>query len=592
MELEADVDVSSMVWVDRSNATVTALAEWGLEWVGAKQGKMLFLSVSFANPKAAKKLRQGSLVASDVGICIHSVLNIFAGGIWVATTPINVQLAGGPDVDVGDGSALLLHVDAFSFEQLKQWRKWSSKGLKHILDHNGLGDLEPPTQSSLDDQAEVCERILGIGDDVGGAGKPQLEGGAAAFSGWLQDKGLVSPDMRFSPEAEALVRTAWDLKLEDEKCLAVRGIPTQDMTRFELMEVLDSRGWSCKLCRKKKEVRTLLDPYVDGETQNKFWFLQVQKDKSCLKNLCVWYLRCLVDVNVHQQPVPHFQKAETYRKLLDPSWIPKAKHRRRREVKVGEEDWEGVQELRPAAQQRRAAKRAPQRQRLPHDEPADAGSDSGKSDSDGGSSTTDSDSSDSSKKSSNSSNSSNSSSGSSSSSESNSSSNANGDNDSEQQGEEQKEQEPVAPAMPARKLGGRISANRVPLGTCWLTPRFEGQVSAQSWQVLCDNPDHNREGRCTKEHRVATAGSEDVCIRRLKTWVVRGRTPGGTRADHRKLWKQILDLSDGNGLPTMSELDAAAPGDLDVAVAAQGGDDHQPNPKRRRLRSKGQHSQE
>ena len=82
----------------------------------------------------------GSLVLSDVGVSIHSVLKTCkeSAGLWVATMPINLQLAGGPDDDANDGVALLLHMDYFSFEQLLTWRKFSSKGLRHVLDRMGF----------------------------------------------------------------------------------------------------------------------------------------------------------------------------------------------------------------------------------------------------------------------------------------------------------------------------------------------------------------------------------------------------------------------------------------------------------------------
>ena len=44
-----------------------------------------------------------------------------------------------------------------------------------------------------------------------------------------------------------------------------------------------------------------------------------------------------------------------------------------------------------------------------------------------------------------------------------------------------------------------------------------------------------------------------------------------TRADHKKLWKDILELDDDNGLPTMSTLDAAVSADGAVSADAERG---------------------
>ena len=132
--------------------------------------------------------------------------------------------------------------------------------------------------------------------------------------------------------------------------------------------------------------------------------------------------------------------------------------------------------------------------------------------------------------------------------------------------------DPAATAQPALgEASGESPAAAVagPFGSCRLTRRNEGEVERQSWLMVCDHPDHQTDGRCAKEYRVAAAGSEDVALRRLKTWILWGRRESVmTRADHKKLWKDILELDDDNGLPTMSALDAAV--SADGAVSANG----------------------
>ena len=317
--------------------------------------------------EGSEKLNNGSLVPSDIGVSIHSVLKTCAesAGLWVATLPINLQLAGGPDDDANDGVALLLHMDSFSFEQLTSWRKFTSKGLRHVLDLHGLSE-RPLALPTMDEQAEVVEGILGIRDDAGVAARTKFEGGAAAFAEWLQVQGLVSQPpgqkMCFSPEAQILVRTAWDLILDQEPCLCVRSIPFSDMTRYELMEVLDANGWTCKHCRKKKEVKDLVaEPYRVNVSTNKFYFVQAKGTENCLKQLLRDYLLCLASAEIHQRPVPHFKTAETYRKIMDPAYVAKLRRRRVREIPVGEDDWDIPPAVGREAQKRGAAKRAPRR---------------------------------------------------------------------------------------------------------------------------------------------------------------------------------------------------------------------------------------
>ena len=135
--------------------------------------------------------------------------------------------------------------------------------------------------------------------------------------------------------------------------------------------------------------------------------------------------------------------------------------------------------------------------------------------------------------------------------------------------------DPAATAQPALgEASGESPAAAVagPFGSCRLTRRYGGSVERQSWLMVCDHPDHQTDGRCAKEYRVATAGSEDVAIRRLKTWIFWGRRESVmTRADHKKLWKDILKLDDDNGLPTMSTLDAAVSADGPVSTDGEHG---------------------
>jgi len=85
--------------------------------------------------------------------------------------------------------------------------------------------------------------------------------------------------------------------------------------------------------------------------------------------------------------------------------------------------------------------------------------------------------------------------------------------------------------------------------------------------MTCAHPDHAVNGRCTKEYSIARGGSEDMVLRRLKTWVAQAAHVARTRDAHRKKWEDILLLNDDNGLPTMAALDAMAPLNFDSAPA-------------------------
>jgi hypothetical protein len=113
-----------------------------------------------------------------------------------------------------------------------------------------------------------------------------------------------------------------------------------------------------------------------------------------------------------------------------------------------------------------------------------------------------------------------------------------------------------------RARGANTGQHKVPYGCCWLTPRFKKHTDITiAWQMTCTCDSHNLLSKCTKEYSVAKAGSEDICVRRLKTWILRSIARRCVNRDsHRLLFDDEIALLEGSDLPSMQELDNAAPG--------------------------------
>ena len=71
------------------------------------------------------------------------------------------------------------------------------------------------------------------------------------------------------------------------------------------------------------------------------------------------YLAALASAHIHQQPVPHFARAQDYMALLDPEYAPPTRKRRVVVVEPGNDDeWADPDPVAPIPKRRPRAKRA------------------------------------------------------------------------------------------------------------------------------------------------------------------------------------------------------------------------------------------
>ena len=103
---------------------------------------------------------------------------------------------------------------------------------------------------------------------------------------------------------------------------------------------------------------------------------------------------------------------------------------------------------------------------------------------------------------------------------------------------------------PHTKTMGRA----IQFGLCFLTPRFKDKVLS-GFQMTCMQPSHNKGRKCTKEVSFGVAGSENICRRMLKSWIVYGASVR-TRDDHMiGAWQTIKQLRRDDCLPPEGDLD-------------------------------------
>ena len=73
-----------------------------------------------------------------------------------------------------------------------------------------------------------------------------------------------------------------------------------------------------------------------------------------------------------------------------------------------------------------------------------------------------------------------------------------------------------------------------------LTPRIDRLTLANiGWQCTCLNPRHAHSAGCTKTFSNSVSGSEDMTLRALKLWSLRG-VAAESKADHKALWAVVL----------------------------------------------------
>ena len=319
-------DLPGLDWLHSDVIASSAEQSYG-DWADWKRGKSMFLTVVVHNVRGAKKMQQGSVIASDVGINIHGVWKVLEPTVAVGGTPLNIDLSGtahhGKDL-----VAVVLSLSMFTLEDLYSFRVWEHQKKVHKFELSGLDDV-PPSATTMEEHMEVADHIA-----QHGVLPLPTSSGSARFIEWLVAQKLAESKqgkLVLTNAGCVRIRSGWLLD-SAKRCLRARDIARDDMTKFELMTLLEHDGWCCQHYSSFRAVKDVAVPYVGGG--RKIWFFKLKKDIVDLGEVTGSYLRCLLAWSVHQQPVPHFGTVNDYELITNPLFQPKSSTRRRRFVDV------------------------------------------------------------------------------------------------------------------------------------------------------------------------------------------------------------------------------------------------------------------
>ena len=526
--------VIDVPWLEESHGGVAlsagSVGPWALE---QRRGGQLFFSVVSTNPSDLRAATTSSLTPTDVAVKVHRVLSIDRPFIWLSASSVNVDMLGS-DGDVRH-AALILSLNSMDLETLEGIRLFRSEHeMRSSMDLSPWDDAPetPPTDELMRAMAAHFLFEKEIPD--------HLKLAAVDVLRWLRGRGALESTHgreRLRAEWSSAIISGWYVRREDFALKVSVESLTDNASRYELMLFLEGKGWQMRCVKGAAEVHRAFDPYSVVNDSPKVWFVKRgKKEKKGLALLVRPYLLALATADVHLKPVPHLATQEVYLKLLDASFVPKAKRRRVVVEYVDVDEWSPVPPRQVVAPARRKRSRV-------------GGSSDGRS----SSSSSSNDGSDSSH-----SGSSSSKSGSGKTSDED----ASGSRSPSPQGKLAPAPAPKATAAAStssKTAGSRSTQSRQPFGLCWMQPRKGQGGEISGWFMHCTHPDHCDDGvRCTKEVSVKVAGSSERAQLLLKAWIVLGRDTG-SRGDHRGTWPLIMSLQDG--LPDDISLESMAPRD-------------------------------
>ena len=337
----------------------------------------------------------------------------------------------------------------------------------------------------------------------------------------------------------------------------MRAVPPLEMTKYELLVVLQAQGFVMRVVSQRKQKRRLRDGpgYTHGD-EDKSWYME--GGKLLLAKVNVWYLRALASAETLHKSVPHLAPSDVYHQLLDPDYVPKPPPRKLHFQREGEH-WAEAPPDPPRKRQRRARSMpvAVDEEDLAELHSGETGAEAAShhSGSDGEKQSSDS-----------------SSSGTSSDSESVSSSSSS-DSSKPAAATDQPTAKPHAATAnpPALATQGSAATDKdsslrtrstrsIPYGQCYLTPRFKDGV-LKSYQMTCAAPRH-QDPKCTKELSISVAGDEATCKSMLMAWILFGSTVNSRTHHMGECWRLITRMKKEDGLPPLSELEKQAPDDF------------------------------
>ena len=509
-----------------------------------------WFKVAFRSPAQAKRAQAGHLQPSDVGICFHRPLltNHATRQVVIEASPIHTSHALLPHTEPTK-TPLVLCASQMSLASLRALSVWRVQPeLRYLMDMGGDPPLPLPPDHVRRHEHVVVQQLCSeesFRPDAAQHGIMQLLGHYAEQQLVQHELGIWS----LTPAGRQRA-VLGNILGDGTRVLAVRDLPLQELSIYELVTKLTSEGWRCVIADKRMSKVARGDPYVHGRSANT-WFIRAGATDIC-KHYLIALMTCHGD-----PPIPHLASAATYAGILGVETRQRPRKRKCVPLQSLALEDQDLPDTPPPSPEHPRGDRRPRRPLALHDlAPGDAVVPIEDDADDAGSSSDSSDSEDSKSDSGIDIDSSNSGGG---------DSNA-GDDAGDPDGVVVVDEEMPPPAPPSPEVH-RIVRNRnpfasIPYGLCRMTPRSGTDGQNAGWQMTCNHPSHSAaaSGRsaCTKSLSNSVSGSEQLTLRMLQHWVVIGMLAPSKQA-HSELWDRVQQAVVDGCLPSSEELDRQRP---------------------------------
>ena len=132
----------------------------------------------------------------------------------------------------------------------------------------------------------------------------------------LQDHGYVESVLNsvgnhiwhFSERGKTLLKTCYKL-IKEQPVLQIRDAPLDELSRYELLSLLEQKGWQMQIAPSGQKV----DPFLPSSSQALIWYLKKGADVTSIP---LAYFQLLLRAAEFDFPIPHLCSASKYKQIL------------------------------------------------------------------------------------------------------------------------------------------------------------------------------------------------------------------------------------------------------------------------------------
>ena len=91
--------------------------------------------------------------------------------------------------------------------------------------------------------------------------------------------------------------------------LQIRHAPLDELSRYELLSLLEQKGWQMQIAATGQKV----EPFLSSSSQALVWYLKKGSDAT---SISLAYLQLLLRADEFDFPIPHLCSASKYKQIL------------------------------------------------------------------------------------------------------------------------------------------------------------------------------------------------------------------------------------------------------------------------------------